>query len=540
MRPAYSVATVRAAEAALMQHQCHEDELMRLAARGVATTAKVMLDAHGRKRLLVLAGPGGNGGDGLYAAAFLRDWGYEADAVLVTTACHEPARAAAEESGATIWQAADFDVDSAQHYNVIVDAIAGLASARPIDKFTQDVLAAAALRRRPILSVDMPTGIDAESGTPASESVSAQVTVTFGWARAGHAFAPECGQVVVCDLQLPDGPVPFSIALEEAGAPVAHIAYEPSVRSPYQWPTAPALDGDEGLVTAPKPVGCTGPIVDPTPGIHSNKYTGGVATICAGSARYVGAGILATAGAVGASPAMVQVVGQPEIVHHFPEAVRFDSVNQARRTQTWVIGPGRGTDEHAKLELINVLSRREPVVIDADALRIIAGDTGVQKLVREHPFAVLTPHFGEFSSLYDAMVGSLDPTRGRGTLLRELADALDCFVMLKGRITHVTAPGFPVYGVDAGHSFSATPGSGDVLAGVLGAVLAQQFFLDGADTLTPGDAELAIMEILHANSLHIHAAAIAAETPDGYGVATASKIAAALPQAVARLNAMAR
>ena len=120
-----------------------------------------------------------------------------------------------------------------------------------------------------------------------------------------------------------------------------------------------------------------------------------------------------------------------------------------------------------------------------------------------------------------------------GPRQRELAEDLDCFVLHKGRITTVTAPGQAIYGMNAGHSYAATAGSGDVLSGILGATIAQ---VDHEKA----DAEYIIMEILHAAALHQHAAAIAAHTPDGFAICSASQIAAAMPQSSARLLVMHR
>ena len=97
----------------------------------------------------------------------------------------------------------------------------------------------------------------------------------------------------------------------------------------------------------------------------------------------------------------------------------------------------------------------------------------------------------------------------------------------------MTAPGQAIYGMNAGHSYAATAGSGDVLSGILGATIAQ---IDHEKV----DAEYIIMEILHAAALHQHAAAIAAHTPDGFGICSASQIAAAMPQSIARLLVMHR
>ncbi|MBS5998741.1 NAD(P)H-hydrate dehydratase, partial [Corynebacterium sp.] len=216
------------------------------------------------------------------------------------------------------------------------------------------------------------------------------------------------------------------------------------------------------------------------------------------------------------------------------EVVPHASAQEKVHAQAWVVGPGRGTGPEAAAELRAVLERRLPTIIDADALTILSTCGDLRELVRDHPCAVLTPHAGEFERLYAATLGrELDLSKGLGVHLRELSDALDCFILHKGRITTVTAPGQKIYGMNAGHSYAATAGSGDVLSGILGATLAQ---LDIAEV----SAETIILEILHAAAIHQHAAAIAAHTPDGFGICSASQIAAAVPQAIARLLAMQR
>ena len=144
---------------------------------------------------------------------------------------------------------------------------------------------------------------------------------------------------------------------------------------------------------------------------------------------------------------------------------------------------------------------------------------------------ILTPHEGEFSRLYEATFGSApDASAGWAAALHELAEELHSIILLKGRLTRVTAPGQPLYSFNAGHSFAATPGSGDVLSGILGAVMAQLFASAPAATTAQ-----TITEVLHAGAIHAHAAAIAAETPEGFAPCSASQIAAAIPQAIARL-----
>ena len=142
-----------------------------------------------------------------------------------------------------------------------------------------------------------------------------------------------------------------------------------------------------------------------------------------------------------------------------------------------------------------------------------------------HPLTILTPHEGEFTRLYEAAF-SAAPSAAWAEALHRLAEELNSIILLKGRLTRVTAPGQPIYSFNAGHSFAATPGSGDVLSGILGAVIAQ---------LSADAPDEVITEVLHAGAIHAHAAAIAAETPDGLAPCSASQIAAAIPQAIARL-----
>lgn len=530
MRPAYSVSAVRSAESALLAQQSHDDELMRLAAQGIAATAKPMLTGPAPRRISILAGPGGNGGDGLYAGAFLAEEGYGVEAILVAGSAHDPALQAFKAAGGTITEQ-----PRAEATGLLIDAVAGLNSTRGLSGAGLAAYRAAKQHDIPVLSVDIPSGINADTGVAAENAVEATITVSFGWARAGHVSAPECGTVVLCDLQLPNAPRSFAEELTASAEPAGYIANEPTIDLPYQWPAEPVLaDVHLGHVTAPKPVGCTGPIVDPTPHASSTKYTGGVTAICAGSSAYPGAGILAATGAVRATPSMVRVIDNDAVVPHLPEVVPHPSAEDKVHAQAWVVGPGRGTDEAAARELRTVLDRELPTILDADALTLLAQSAELRDRVRTHPRVILTPHAGEFRRLYEAALGrELDLSEGVGPRQRELAEDLDCFILHKGRITTVTAPGQAIYGMNAGHSYAATAGSGDVLSGILGATIAQV-------NHAKADAEYIIMEILHAAALHQHAAAIAAHTPDGFGICSASQIAAAMPQSIARLLVMHR
>ena len=496
---------------------------MKLAAAAVAEAASVMLEAR-PGAVLILAGSGGNGGDGLYAGAVLASRGITVHA-LVPERCHEEALTAFRAAGGTVLSADALPSGCA----LLIDAIAGLGSARGLTGTALSLCRKATAAGAVVLAVDMPTGIDADTGVCAADAVHADVTVTFGSPRLGHALAAECGQVVVSDLFLPGAPS-FAETLAELDEPAAFIAHEPSVPTAYAWQPG-ELDLPGGRASRPWPVGCTGPITDPTPGARSDKYSGGVVALAAGSGTYPGAGILCATAAVRATPSMVRFIGDNSITSLLPELVCHPDVASAGQAQAWVVGPGRGTDAAAATELRKVLAQDLPTVLDADALTLLARNTSLRQQVTKHPMTILTPHEGEFRRLYEATFGSApDASAGWGTALHELAEELDSIILLKGRLTRVTAPGQPLYSFNAGHSFAATPGSGDVLSGILGAVMAQLFA--SAPAASPAGV---IAEVLHAGAIHAHAAAIAAETPEGFAPCSASQIAAAIPRAIARL-----
>ncbi|KHO30631.1 NAD(P)H-hydrate epimerase [Corynebacterium minutissimum] len=525
MRTCYTVATVRAAEERLLAQQSEPDQLMKLAAAAVAEAATSMLAAL-PGAVVILAGPGGNGGDGLFAGALLAERGITVHA-LVPEKHHEAAREAFLAAGGTVLPSDVSLPDGSETPGsaLLIDAIAGLGSARGLSGTALSLYEQAVASGVPVLAVDMPTGVDADTGVAAPDTVEADVTITFGSPRLGHALAAECGQVVVSDLFLPGAPS-FAETLAELDEPAAFIAHEPTITSAWEW-TAGELELPGGRATRPWPVGCTGPIVDPTPGARSDKYSGGVVALAAGSDTYPGAGILCATAAVRATPSMVRFIGDNTITSLLPELVCHPDVSSAGRAQAWVVGPGRGTDATAATELRKVLAQKLPTVLDADALTLLAQNTSLRQLLTDHPLTILTPHEGEFTRLYEATFGSApDAANGWSRALHELAGELDSIILLKGRLTRITAPGQPLYSFNAGHSFAATPGSGDVLSGILGAVMAQLY----ANAPTE-----VIAEVLHAGAIHAHAAAIAAETPDGFAPCSSSQIAAAIPQAIARL-----
>ena len=501
--PLYPAAQIRAAEEPLLGAQREPDELMRAAAHAVAEEAARLLDGPGA--VLLLAGSGGNGGDALYAGAELAAEGRRVDALLVGSGVHERARDALLAAGGRVLD----DAPEAGGYALAIDGIAGLGGRPALKEPAARAGSAVDAAGGPILAVDVPSGVAADTGEAGASKggqpghVTAAATVTFGGLRRAHALSAACGKVALRDISLPCRARDLAGALAAAATgKEAHL-----VR---------VVEGDRIALRG---------VDDLEPGEGDDKYSGGVVGVLAGSERYPGAGVLAAAGAGGAAPAMVRVVGGAagRVLDRFPEAVWSPTLEETGRVQAFVVGPGRGTGDEARAELAALLERPEPLVADADALTVLASSPELLAAAakRQAPL-VITPHAGEFRRLADALDEEVpDPEADRIGAAEAMATALGCVVLLKGART-VVAGGGETTIIEAGHGWAATPGSGDVLSGILGAWAARPV-IDGIDRdREPGRA-------LHraavtAAAVHQRAAWLAATTPTR-GVATALDIA---------------
>ncbi|NKX90542.1 bifunctional ADP-dependent NAD(P)H-hydrate dehydratase/NAD(P)H-hydrate epimerase [Nocardia coubleae] len=417
-RDYFTVDQVRAAEAELFT-RVPDGVPMRRAAFGLARVVADELRSRtggvvGRS-VGLLVGPGDNGGDGLWAGAMLRRRGVAVQAVLLN-----PERAHAQGLSA-FRQAGGRVVDRLGEVDVVVDAIVGISGKGPLRPAAAEMVAAV---RVPIISADLPSGVDPDTGAIDGPAVRADVTVTFGAYKPVHALAPaSCGRIIL---------VPIGLHLPDA--------------------TLSQLD--------PAEVGAEWPV----PGPFDDKYTQGVTGVCAGSAEYPGAGVLCTGAAVAATSGMVRYAGSDtEVVKQLPEVVAAPSIQETGRVQAWVFGPGVGADRRD--DLARLLATDLPVIVDADGLTILSHEPDLVR-GRQAP-TVLTPHAGEFARLTGA-----SPDPDRPAAVRALAEQWGVTVLLKGRATIIATPGEPTLVNDAGGSWAATAGSGDVLAGIIGALLA--------------------------------------------------------------------
>lgn len=461
MLRAHTVEEVRAAEAALMA-TVPEGTLMQRAAYGLANAVLDLLGGGYGRRVLLLVGAGHNGGDALYAGAVLARRGALVEAWLLSTSAHEAGLAALRTAGGRVGTPR-----SGVTFDVVVDGIVGIGGRPGLRDGAVEALAAAA--GVPVVAVDTPSGVDVDSGATPGEHVEADLTVTFGTHKGCHLLDPAalaCGAVELVDIGLD----PF--------LPPAAI---------------------EAL--QPEDVAAMLPVPDP----DGHKYTRGVVGIRAGSDAYPGAGLLSVAGAACGLAGMVRYDGDQSVLDLVRAA--HPEVVGPGRVQTWVVGSG--SDAAAEPALRDALAEGVPVVVDADALAFA-------DLVRGRD-AVLTPHAGELSRLLgvDREEIEAEPLRHA----RAAADRYDAVVLLKGRHTVVARPGGRVRVTTTGTPWLATAGAGDVLGGLVGALLASG--LDAFDAASVG------------SWLHGAAATLAAQG----GPIVAGDVAAALPDLIASLTA---
>ncbi|MFD5690376.1 NAD(P)H-hydrate dehydratase [Streptomyces rubiginosohelvolus] len=434
MRRAYSVETVRAAEAALMQ-RLPEGALMQRAAAGLAAACGDLLRRNGRvygSRVLLLVGSGDNGGDALYAGARLARRGAGVCALLLA-----PDRA--HPSGLAAFRAAGGQVvdgpDGLGVLDLVVDGITGIGGRGGLREDATELVHTVTRDRTPVISVDLPSGVEADTGEVHGEAVRADATVTFGTYKPGLLIDP---------------------AAEHAGAlRLVDIGLGPELPEP---PDLEALQYAD--VAALLPV----------PGAESDKYRRGVVGVVAGSERYPGAAVLAVAGALRGGAGAVRYVGPgaDAVIARFPEAlVHAGPPSKAGRVQAWVVGPGLGDGRQAEAAVADVLAADVPVLVDADGLRLLDAET---VRTRTAP-TVLTPHAGEAAALLGTAREEVES--GRLTAVRELAARYRATVLLKGSTTLIAeARDTPVRVNPTGTAYLATAGSGDVLSGLTGSLLA--------------------------------------------------------------------
>jgi hydroxyethylthiazole kinase-like uncharacterized protein yjeF len=528
---AWTAAVVRAAEEPLL---AAGEPLMDRAAFALAgTVGRELRASRGRiagARVALLVGPGNNGGDALFAGAYLRRRGVAVTAYLTSSRAHDDGAAALRASGGTF---VDLVKDGAgtgatavgivASADVVVDAIVGTGAsgalrgrgAELVEALRHVLDARASRTQRPlVIAVDIPSGIGTDDGTLPGAVLPAHVTVTFGAAKRGLLLPPAAevaGRVEIVDigLWLASGP-------EQLGATATALLSR-------------LLPGDLAAIW-------------PVPSSSDQKYSRGVLGVVAGTSGFPGAAVLASSAAVHAGVGMVRYVG-PDAVGQSVVAARPEVVPTRGRVQAWALGPGLpaaepGDDsapssdvaaQHAEVRAALAAAGnaaapddRVPAVVDAGALSLLPD--------RVPASLVLTPHAGELAALLRARGEDVDRAAVEAAPLRHAALAHEltgATVLLKGAVTVVVGPG-TLYSQADGPAWLATAGAGDVLTGVVGTLLAAY------SARVVEQPELAARLAAAAAAVH----GLAAHAANPGGPVSALDVAAAVPGVVARLVAL--
>jgi ADP-dependent NAD(P)H-hydrate dehydratase / NAD(P)H-hydrate epimerase len=462
MRNGHSVEVVRAAERALMA-RVPPGTLMQRAATGLAVVCAGLLTRVYGSQVVVLAGSGDNGGDALYAGAELARRGARVVAVAAATRVHEAGAAALTGAGGRITEAGDPGLPALiGAADLVLDGLLGIGGRGGLRE-PMATLATLADRARAggggpvVVAVDLPSGVDADTGEVAGPAVRADVTVTFGTWKPGLLIDPGAGHTGLTEL--------IDIGLGPYLPPPSVTAYG-------------ALDVARLL---------------PRPGRESDKYRRGVLGVVAGSDRFPGAAMLAVGGALRGGAGMVRLVSaEPAVAvvrQHWPEAIvtvtrptgdepaggeaAGSEIENVGRVQAWLAGPGMGTDDAARRRLADVLATDLPVLVDADGLTLVARTPAL--VAGRAAATLMTPHAGELARLLGA--DPADVAAHRLEHARAAAARFGASVLLKGSTTVIAPPGpdghGPVLVNSTGTGWLATAGTGDVLAGLAGALLAQ-------------------------------------------------------------------
>lgn len=437
-RPILTPQEMRAAEEDLFSKGTDSFDLMQRAGNAVAEFVHAKWP---EGRIQVLCGPGGNGGDGFIAAARLATLWREVEVFCLVgkeALTGDAAKAAAEWDG----EIKPLEAALEGPHDIVLDALFGGGLSRPLD----GIAAKLAERGGRVVSIDVPSGIDGESAKPLGPCFRAEGTITFAALRPAHVLLPGaayCGGVFVADI----------------GVPVQTQLLE---NSPLLW--------GRNL---------------PQPGQGSHKHARGHMAVVSGNAASTGAARLAGRAGLRAGAGLVTLLSPPDAVainaSHLTAIMLKEVANaqQLRETiesaSTVILGPAAGINTGTRKNVECLLSTDAKAVLDADALTVFADDRdALYKQLRADD--LITPHIGEFKRIFG---GLLDTEVNKVQATRKAAQMAGCVVLLKGPDTVIAKPdGMAIVNTHATR-WLATAGSGDVLAGIAGGLMAQ-----GVDTFT--------------------------------------------------------
>ena len=431
-------AQMRAIDSAAAAAGTPTRELMERAGRAVA---EAVLARYSPRPVAVLCGPGMNGGDGFVAARLLHAAGWP---VWVETLAPIDALKRDSADAASAWDGETFPLGANSKIpDLSIDALFGAGLSRPLEGEAAKAARKLALDPGRVVAVDVPSGIDADTGKPIGDAyVRAGLTVTFGRKKPAHVLASRalCGEIVLADI---------GIANEIVSAQRINT-FE---NTPSLWLSA-----------------------FPRPDLEAHKHKRGHAMIASGGFARTGAARLSARGALRIGAGLVTILSPRDAMAE--NAAQLTAImlretegngafsDAAERAQALIIGPAFGTDRRQQLDAALRVKNRCPLVLDADALTMLAPLS--DKTVSAHD--VLTPHIGEFNRLFPDLI---EQTPSKLEAARAAAARCGAIVLLKGPDTIIAAPDGRAVINTTGSAYLATAGSGDVLAGMIAGLIAQ-------------------------------------------------------------------
>jgi ADP-dependent NAD(P)H-hydrate dehydratase / NAD(P)H-hydrate epimerase len=424
-------------------------DLMENAGRAVAAAASGLPG----RRVVVVAGPGNNGGDGFVAARHLAERGYIVHVSFVgdVQKLKGDAALAAKRWTGKVEQASPA---SLANCDIVIDALFGAGLDRDVEGLPRAMIEAMNATAVPVIAVDLPSGVNGTTGAVMGTAVNATRTVTFFRRKTGHLLLP--GRLYCGALQVADIGIPASVL----------DAIKPSV-----FVNRPALWGRSF----------------PVPRADGHKYSRGHAVVVSGGLSTTGAARLAARGALRAGAGLVTIASPRDalsvnaaaslavMVRPVDGAAELTTFLADRRRNAVVLGPGGGVGPEMRDQVAAVLASAAGAILDADALTSFAEDpAGLAALIakRAETATVLTPHEGEFSRLFNVIheeanaLAKLEKTR-------LAARRIGAVVLLKGADTVVASPDGRASIADNAPPTLATAGSGDVLAGMVAGLIGQ-------------------------------------------------------------------
>ena len=408
--------------------------------------------------LLALCGPGNNGGDGFVVARLLAEAGWPVRLALLGERAAlrgDAALAAARWSGPVEPLASIFDRPPGEGEPLVVDALFGAGLSRPLEGAALAAVEAVNGQGWPVVAVDVPSGVDGDSGAVLGAAFRAALTVSFFRRKPGHLLLPGrelCGRLVLADIGIP-------------AAVLGEIRPAAAANHPDLW------------------LSCW-----PEPGSDAHKYRRGHALIHGGG-RITGAARLAARAALRVGAGLVSLACPPEaelvyrlaaaalLVEPVADEAAFAALLAGGRRSAVLLGPGNGVSPALRDRVLMALAAGLPAVLDADALTVFAADPETL-FAALSPRCLLTPHEGEFARLFGQgefarLFGDVPAAGGKLARARAAAARSGAVVLLKGADTVVAAPDGRAIVNHNGSPYLATAGSGDVLAGLAVGLIAQ-------------------------------------------------------------------